>query len=498
MAVYQSLTLTQLSQDPVSNTSQLHLLWESTQTGGSYNNNPRAATYWVAINGGTELTDTAACALPYRQTTALADVVLTIPHNEKGEAIVTVRTYMNTHISAGVVELSKTIELTKIPRASTLTASGGCIGGSSQIAVSKKQETYTHSIAYRFGQLTGFVAEDGSLTDTEAVMRSDSVQMQLPPAFYSQLPDAREGECVLSCRTYCDGAQVGLEQSCSFMVEVDEAACQPSVSGSALDINPYTVELTGDQTVLVKGESIAQCRLQAEAANEAAITHCFINGILLEEGNDSLIVDPVEDSIRFTATDSRGFTASVVSDNRVIPYFIPTGKATAVRTHPTDGSAVLTVEGTCYCGSFGAAENSLTMRYQIAQQQWKTVTVQPAEGKYSLSIALTDMDYTKVYPIKVQISDCLHTLEKNVILKKSVPVFDWGENDFQFHVPVDIEGGLSVSGKPVLSRPELMDAIYPVGVVFCGSAACNPGVAFGGVWQILSREEDICRWLRTA
>ena len=138
------------------------------------------------------------------------------------------------------------------------------------------------------------------------------------------------------------------------------------------------------------------------------------------------------------------------------------------------------------------------MRYQIAQQQWQTVTVQPAEGKYSLSIALTDMDYTKVYPIKVQISDCLHTLEKNVILKKSVPVFDWGENDFQFHVPVDIEGGLSVSGKPVLSRPELMDAIYPVGVVFCGSAACNPGVAFGGVWQILSREEDICRWLRTA
>lgn len=498
MAVYQSLTLTELSQDPASNTSRLHLLWESTQTGGSYNNNPRAATYWVTINGGTELTDTAACALPYRQTTALADVVLTIPHNEKGEAIVTVRTHMNTHISAGVVELSKTIELTKIPRASTLTASNGCIGGISQIAVNKKQETYTHSIAYRFGQFAGFVAEDGSLTDTEVIMRSDSVQMQLPSAFYGQIPNAREAECVLTCTTYCEGVQVGEEQSCDFMVEVDETACQPSVSGSAVDVNPYTVALTGDKTVLVKGESVAHCQIQAQAANEATLTHCFINGILLSEDGNSLMVDPVEGNIPFTATDSRGFTTSMIADNRVIPYFVPTAKAAVFRTHPTDGSAVLSVEGTCYAGSFGNADNSLTVRYQIAQQAWQTVTVQPAEGKYSLSIALTDMDYTRVYPIKVQISDCLHTLEKNLILKKSVPVFDWGENDFRFHVPVDIEGGLSVNGKTVLSRPELIDAIYPVGVVFCGNAACNPGVAFGGVWQILSREEDICRWLRTA
>ena len=43
MAVQQILTLTQLSQDRVANTSQVRILWKSTQTAGSYNSNQRTA-----------------------------------------------------------------------------------------------------------------------------------------------------------------------------------------------------------------------------------------------------------------------------------------------------------------------------------------------------------------------------------------------------------------------------------------------------------------------
>ena len=54
MAVNQSLTLLQVSQNIAENTSQVRLLWQSTQTGSSYNDYLRTAKFYISINGGTE------------------------------------------------------------------------------------------------------------------------------------------------------------------------------------------------------------------------------------------------------------------------------------------------------------------------------------------------------------------------------------------------------------------------------------------------------------
>ena len=54
MAVSQTLNLYQGTQDAVNNTSKLRILWKSTQSGESHNNNTRTAKYWVSINGGAE------------------------------------------------------------------------------------------------------------------------------------------------------------------------------------------------------------------------------------------------------------------------------------------------------------------------------------------------------------------------------------------------------------------------------------------------------------
>jgi hypothetical protein len=140
----------------------------------------------------------------------------------------------------------------------------------------------------------------------------------------------------------------------------------------------------------------------------------------------------------------------------------------------------------------------LTVRYQIAQQGWQTVTVQPAEGKYSLSIALTDMDYTRLHTITVRAEDCLGVVEKQVVLKKGVPTFDWGENDFAFHVPVQMDSSLHIDGDLVLGGKALLDHIYPVGTVYLTTMQKNPGELFGGIWQQLqAAEEGIYRWVRT-
>ena len=95
-------------------------------------------------------------------------------------------------------------------------------------------------------------------------------------------------------------------------------------------------------------------------------------------------------------------------------------KAGAERTHPTSGAADISVEGDCFTGSFGSADNSLTVLYKIDSGDYVTVeNVTVANNKYSAKVSLTDMDYTKVYTITVRVEDKLSSVEKKLTLKKA-------------------------------------------------------------------------------
>lgn len=59
-------------------------------------------------------------------------------------------------------------------------------------------------------------------------------------------------------------------------------------------------------------------------------------------------------------------------------------------------------------------------------------------------------DYQKAYTFQVRAIDgtasvTLSTAVVEYIVQKGTPVFDWGENDFKFNVPVDLPG-LTING----------------------------------------------------
>jgi len=121
MAVNQTLAVELVSQDAARNQSQVRILWQSVQNNGSYNLYERTAYYYVSVNGGVQTRYAVQYTLPRNTAAVIADTVLTVPHDSLGAAAVTVRTWMDTRISAGVVELEKTISLPAIPRASEVT-----------------------------------------------------------------------------------------------------------------------------------------------------------------------------------------------------------------------------------------------------------------------------------------------------------------------------------------------------------------------------------------
>ena len=448
MAVYQSLTLTLVSQDQVKNTSLVHVVWKSQQTGQSYNNTAHTDAYYsVSMNGAAPVqTYIGSYTLPYQSTKTLVDTNITVPHDNRGAGSVTVRTYMNTRISAGVIDLEKTMTLPNIARESTVSASNGVIGGISNISVTKNNAGFTHSIAYQFGGLSGYVTQSGGVSQSEVKFGNTSVIFTIPVAFYGQIPNARSGVCSLTVRTYSGDTQIGEAKNAAFTVSVDEIACRPSVSGTVVDTNPITTALTGSDSVLVRFYSDALCTITAEAKNGASITKKMIGGTDLSGAETERTVIGISDAVVFYAKDSREYEQSYTAPNTIIPYIKLTMKAGAERTHPTSGAADISVEGDCFTGSFGSADNSLTVLYKIDSGDYVTVeNVTVANNKYSAKVSLTDMDYTKVYTITVRVEDKLSSVEKKLTLKKGIPVFDWGEDDFSFHVPVKLDTPLSIS-----------------------------------------------------
>lgn len=328
--------------------------------------------------------------------------------------------------------------LTRIPRASTIAATDARVGALSVVAVSRKSEDYTHSIRYRFEDLTGYLTEDGTSQEEEK-LNSTGIGFVIPESFYSQIPHSQSGSCTLVCKTYWGDTQIGEDQSCTFTVRTDPERCAPLVTGRVTDGNPVTAALTGNPEVLVRYASDAVCTITATPRHYGEILEKQVDSQLISE-NTCTITAVEKEKILFSARDSRGYTGEVTVKKHMIPYVNLSCQPAIKRTDPTSGNATLTVTGDCFFGSFGAVSNHLELSYRVGNGAWQEIAAQSEGNRYTAQAVLTNLSYNSSYPVEVRAKDKLQTVTKTLLLGKGVPVFDWGENDFAFHVPVRLAG----------------------------------------------------------
>lgn len=434
-----SLGITENWQDVANNSTNVTVALTISWNGGSYNATGNASGT-VKIDG----TDYSFKAtFNTAQKTSGSEVIysktLNIGHGTDGSKTLSCSASFATGTMAGTVSASATKTLTQIPRESTIGATDANIGATSVISINRKHTAYTHSVAYAFGSLYGYLADGGKLSSSEVKLSAVSLSFSIPDSFYGQIPNATTGVCTLTVRTYSGNTQVGSAKSCTFTVTATENNCRPQVSGTVTDVNETTVALTGNANKLVKGMSTAYCTISAQARNSASLKKKTIAGTVVS-GNTLSIGSVENNRFAFSATDSRGYTGTYEKTVDMVQYVRLTCNAAAQRTNPTDGNAVLQISGNYFSGSFGAKSNSLKVSYQIGNGE--TIQLQPqiSGNKYSASAQFQGMDYQSAYNITVTVEDALIRLTKTVTLNKGVPVFDWGENDISFNVPVSVMG----------------------------------------------------------
>lgn len=370
-----------------------------------------------------------------------------IAHNTDGSRSVKLELEMrgygeNNYLSFRVAT-TKEIPLTHIPRASTAGASDANIGAISTVSVIRRSAAYYHSIAYRFGALSGYLNADGSVSAQETKMSQTSIPFLVPENFYAQIPDSPTGICVLTVRTYSGAHRIGEDQTTQFTVTAARNLCTPQVSGVVEDVNTRTIALTGDRNTLVRYVSNALCTITAAARNSASIASKAIAGVKVS-GN-SLQINAVDtNSVVFACVDTRGYTTSATVKKTLVPYIHLSAGVAAGRKDPTSGRAWLTVSGNWFHGSFGAVNNTLAISYAINGGASVSMNVTTDGNTYTAEAELTGLDYQKSHTITVTVTDQLETVAKSVPVGKGIPVFDWGEEDFAFHVPVELASGCDI------------------------------------------------------
>lgn len=229
---------------------------------------------------------------------------------------------------------------------------------------------------------------------------------------------------------------------------ISEVWCTMSIVNALPRLNPTITESNKDVLALNRGTAMvryysnAQVDSGAKALKGATITSQSITcgGATIKDGSGTFVGVQSSDFV-FTVTDSRGSTKTQPVSVLFVEYVKPT--CSIGNSKPdTDGNFTLIATGVCFNGEItGAGANELLVQYCYkasggTYSDWMDMVVTRDGNAYTATANLTGLDYKTTYYFQCKASDLVDTVTTPVMTIKAMPVFDWGENDFNFNVPV--------------------------------------------------------------
>lgn len=426
MSVYQNLSLEQVGQSIANNTSKVRIKWTSQQTGTSYNDAPGdKAYYYITINGGTETEHTVAFTLPQNTTKTILDTTLTVSHKADGTGSIKVRTWMDTEISAGVIEQTKTLTLDTIPRASAVSApSTGTLGTALKITIGRKSANFTDKLYYKIGS-------NSAVQITEYDGTAGTYYWTPPVSLATNAPNSTKLAVTLIANTYNGTAYVGRSE-CSVTLSIP-ASVAPTLSVSVTDptgnktkytgyflqrLSKITVEITGTgaQGSTIKSYSIKVGWSAGSGTLYTASAATGTTGLLPYHGTVY---------VTCAVTDSRGRTATTSIDYTVKPYSVPTISAISATRCTQNGTASRTGEygKVTFTASITPLSNKNTAAYKVQYREygatglWTEVTPTiPEADKYAPKNITTifPADTNKRYTVRVVATDAFSTSNSSI------------------------------------------------------------------------------------
>lgn len=356
---------------------------------------------------------------------------LNITHNADGTKTLSTSAYFNIPSVVSSNSNAASFTLTTIPRTSSVTCNSFYIGDSTTITINRASSTFTHTVKYVYGSLSGTIATKTSET---------SIGWTPPTTFYGQIPNGTTGYGSVTCETYSGDTLIGTATA-NFNAYAKESDCIPDVSATIVDTNANTIALTGDSSKLIKYLSKPQVTVNASAKNSASIRTrrmAWEDGQTSTETTATFNNGVTSSNITVSATDSRGYSKSTsynLSPSRWVEYVkLAFSNISLSRTESTGSTATIKVLGNYFNGSFGAVTNSFTLKYRYKEEggnytNYTTVEVARTNDTFDYSTTLSNIDYKKQYIFEFVLEDAAMVVSSGEkVLEKGEAIFRIGQD----------------------------------------------------------------------
>lgn len=396
-------------------------------------------------------------------------------------------------VSGDSVRVEAPLTLTTIPRKSTATISGTPnIGSQITINTNRKSNSFTHTLTYTFGSLSGTIATNVGASTTWTI----------PTSFYAQIPNATSGTMVITCKTYNGTTLVGTTTT---NVTCYVTNSNPTFNVAYKDTNSTTTTITGNNQQIIQNKSTVQFNItSASAKNSATLSSVkiTINGVTQTKSISSAtlnfdygvvnVAQNINASVQLI--DSRGLSTTKQVTLTILPWSNPTAIITLLRKSNYYSETDIKVDANY---SSLASHNTISIKYR-----YKKTTTSTWSSYVNLSDNVTatfTADNQYEWDVQVVVQDRLATTTYNLTLAVGQPIlfvdrrkrnvgvdcFPASTNAFEVEGNAQVNGNLLIKKNGTASN--IFNLIYPVGSIYMSINSTNPSTLFGGTWTRLPK-----------
>ncbi len=434
----------------------------------------------------------------YQSGTLAMSATVRVYHNADGSRNVTISAagYIS-GTSLTSTDISQTVTLDTIPRATTAVVGNLTMGESGTITLAPASPSFTHTIRYYFGEASGVIATKTS---------SKSVSWTPPKSLAEQIPRATVGIGAIHCTTYNGNAEIGtistpvkITVSDDMIPTISAVTIAEATAGIAAKFGAY-VQSKSTLAVSVTAAGAYGSTIAKRETTIESVTYkdtSFVSEIIAGSGTISIVV---------TVTDSRGRTAKATKSITVLPYSAPAintfsaWRITSSGTASDDGERIAVKMEYAVSSVGGKNDRTYSLKYKKSSDEYFT--------QFSSGTAATEYDGTQnfasapeisadyAYVVRLEVTDYFQTVFYEIQIPTAFTPMDFrgtgrgvsfgkvSEKD-AFEVAMDAEftGDVEFSGGVTVNSKTLLDWLHPVGSIYQSTDSTDPSTLFGGTWE---------------